>query len=63
MPPRTVTVTCIRCDHTWPVNLDELTPDQVIFRNGGRVRSEEYRVQCPEDGTWNVFTVEIKEGK
>lgn len=60
MSTRIISVTCIQCGHTWSVNLDELTTDQIIYRNNDHIRREEYRMPCPVDGTWNIITVEIK---
>ena len=58
--PNKLEITCVRCGHTWCVDLDELDePDQVVYR--GRWVRKEYRVRCPKDGTWNRVTVEVEE--
>ena len=59
--PTNLEITCVRCGHTWSVDLDKLDrADQTVYR-GKRVVRREYRVRCPNDGTWNRLTVEIQE--
>ena len=59
--PTTLEITCSRCGHTWPVDLDELDePDQTVYR-GKRVQRKEYRVPCRKCGAWNRLTVEVEE--
>jgi hypothetical protein len=58
--PNKFKITCVRCGHTWFVDLQELDrPDQTVYRGAGVLK--EYRVRCPNDGTWNHLTIEVEE--
>ena len=58
-----ITVRCIRCGHTWLVDVRKLgTPDTILYKGATqRLRVETYRLVCPLDGTVNMLEVEFEE--
>jgi len=58
-----IAVRCIRCGHTWLVDVRMLgQPEEILFRSGAvRIKVSSYRLVCPLDGTVNMLDVETEE--
>jgi hypothetical protein len=57
----TLTLTCPRCQHTWREQLSALEKlDQEIFKGQAGQKST-FRARCPQDHTYLVVEVLVKE--
>lgn len=58
-----IPVRCIRCGHTWLVDVAKLgKPETIVYRSGTvRVKVASYRLVCPLDGTVNMLDVKTEE--
>jgi DNA-directed RNA polymerase subunit M/transcription elongation factor TFIIS len=58
-----VSVRCIRCGHTWLVDVAKLgKPSQVLYKGTQiRLKVSTYKVVCPQCGTMNMLDVTTEE--
>ncbi len=59
---RPITVKCPTCGYQWPVDLDDYQAERTVFRGKNKkTKVEEYRFKCPQDGTYFIVPVTLKE--
>jgi hypothetical protein len=56
-----ITVKCPTCSYSWEVDLDNHQAERTVFRGPQKVKVEEYRFKCPQDGTYFIVPVTVKE--
>lgn len=61
-PPLLKIVKCIRCGHSWQVDLSKLgKPQTSIYKSDSKLRQETFRLDCPNCQTPNMLDVTFKE--
>jgi hypothetical protein len=61
-PPLLKIVKCIRCGHSWQVDLSKLgKPETTLYKSDPKLRQETFRLVCPNSGTVNMLDVTFKE--
>ncbi len=59
---RSITVKCTTCHHTFEVDLDDYESERTIYKGEKKeISLEEYRFQCPQDGTYFIVAVPVEE--
>ena len=52
-----VEIECCLCGHTWVVDLEQINEIELVTYRSEK-KTADYRVQCPNCDTYNIFTCE-----